>query len=387
MKIGLMGLAFGSTNKGCEALGYGFLNVLQEIAIRRDTTFEVDIYEKFDVSRVYDNGNYGRLICHSVVMPGIGTFDHLKTHINTYKKDDIIFDFTAGDSFSDIYGMERFLRRTIIKSLAIKAKTPLVLGSQTYGPYKSFIAKKFAKYVITRSKEVFARDQLSCERVKKLARREAIRTVDVAFAMQYEKLNQTSEKLVIGFNPSGLLWKGGYNQNNQFGLTVNYPEYCRQVLRAFLSKGCYEIVLVPHVFSENLSEIDNDCAACQDLLAEFPELKASSHFLTPVEAKSYIAGLNGFTGARMHATIAAFTTGVPVLPFSYSPKFEGLYGSMNYNHIISGCKDDTETAVKKTLNFFENIQSIKQEMDNSSYIVQNGIKELIDQTEKVLFCE
>ena len=154
-----------------------------------------------------------------------------------------------------------------------------------------------------------------------------------------------------------------------------------------LGKENTEIVLVPHVISDNLSEIDNDCVACQDLLKEFPTLKVSPNFLTPVEAKSYIAGLDGFTGARMHATIAAFTTGVPVLPFSYSPKFEGLYGSMNYNHIVSGCKDDTEIARQKTLEFFANLQIIKQEMAMSSYIVDNGIKELIDETEKVLFCE
>ena len=181
--------------------------------------------------------------------------------------------------------------------------------------------------------------------------------------------------------------QGGYNENNQFGLTVNYPEYCRRVIRTLLSKENIEVVLVPHVISDNLSEIDNDCVACHDLLEEFLDLKASPNFMTPVEAKSYIAGMDGFTGARMHATIAAFTTGVPVLPFSYSPKFEGLYGSMDYNHIISGCKDDTETAIEKTLEFFDNLPVIKQEMDMASRIVQNGIKELIEETEKVLFCE
>ena len=55
MKIGLLGLAFDSGNKGCEALGYGFLTVLQRIAKNHNVILDVDIYEACDIEKIYRN--------------------------------------------------------------------------------------------------------------------------------------------------------------------------------------------------------------------------------------------------------------------------------------------------------------------------------------------
>lgn len=351
MRIGLLGLAFGSTNKGCEALGFGFMNVLQEIASHHDELFDIYIFQTCDISRIYENGFYNNLNIQSVFVPGIGSIEHWKEHIDKYSECDIIFDFTAGDSFSDIYGLKRFVRRTFIKELVIISRTPLVLGSQTYGPYKTLFAKVLASYVIKKSKYVFARDVFSSKLVKKMTGRDAITTVDVAFAMQYERQKKNTDRMTIGFNPSGLLWQGGYKKTNQFNLKVNYRQYCMSVLKALVQKNNYRVVLVPHVISKDLDEIDNDLVACNYLLESIPQLEMAPCFDSPIEAKSYISGLDMFIGARMHAAIAAFTTGVPVLPFSYSPKFEGVFSSLNYDHVLSATKVGTDEAVKITLEF------------------------------------
>jgi colanic acid/amylovoran biosynthesis protein len=47
-----------------------------------------------------------------------------------------------------------------------------------------------------------------------------------------------------------------------------------------------------------------------------------------------------FTGARMHACIAALSSGVPVLPMAYSRKFAGLFGTLGYHH-MADCKTET----------------------------------------------
>jgi len=39
-------------------------------------------------------------------------------------------------------------------------------------------------------------------------------------------------------------------------------------------------------------------------------------------------------GARMHACIAAFSSGVPVVPMAYSRKFAGLFGALGYNETV-----------------------------------------------------
>ena len=382
--IGLLGLAFGSTNKGCEALGYGFLNVLECVANEMETEFDIHIFEGCNVDLIYANGEYNHLHLYSVPIPGISSFSKIKVHKNNFKKCDVIFDFTAGDSFSDIYGTKRFVQRSVIKMLAEQRGNPFVLGSQTYGPYKSTVAKMIARRIIKKATAVYARDQMSCDRVKVLAKRDADLTVDVAFAMQYTPTVIESDKVKVGFNPSGLLWNGGYTQSNQFGLTVDYQKYCRDVISTLLKSGEYDVYLVPHVISDDYTAIDNDNVACSELKKEFPALIEAPVFNTPVEVKSYISGMDVFTGARMHATIAAFTTGVPVIPFSYSPKFEGLFTSVGYDHVISATKVSTEDAINDTLKMIDTRKTLKEELKELEPVIAKGVDHLIKETRDIL---
>ncbi len=68
-------------------------------------------------------------------------------------------------------------------------------------------------------------------------------------------------------------------------------------------------------------------------------------FPDPSSAKTYIAGLDFFAGARMHACIAAFSSGVPVVPMAYSRKFQGLFGSLGFNRTVD-CTTETAEAIE-----------------------------------------
>lgn len=67
----------------------------------------------------------------------------------------------------------------------------------------------------------------------------------------------------------------------------------------------------------------------------------------------------------MHATIGAFSSGVITIPFSYSVKFEGLYGELNYPYCIHGKEYSTEEAVEKTIEYIENYQLLKNDQKKS----------------------
>lgn len=69
--------------------------------------------------------------------------------------------------------------------------------------------------------------------------------------------------------------------------------------------------------------------------AEFPGSVLAPAFASPSEAKSYIAGMDFFMGARMHACITALLSGVPVVPMAYSLKFEGLFGSLDWTRALN----------------------------------------------------
>lgn len=345
--VGVIGLAFSSGNLGCSALSYSFMYILEEIAEKN--------YIHFDVKIIFQSDDKTPLKVHfknidySFVRLGFKKKEHKKQTNDAIKECDVVFDFTMGDSFTDIYGTERFVKRTMFKQMVLKQKTPLVLGSQTYGPYKRAFCRIWAGNVIRKSYEVFARDEKSLEIAAKLGKREPKLTTDIAFFLPYEKNNIDNEKINIGINVSGLLWNGGYTGNNQFGLSVDYREYINTLLKKYSSDEKYCVHLIPHVVYEKKEGVpDNDWYVCKELAEKYTGVKLSPFFESPMQAKSYISGMDVFIGARMHATIAAYSSGVAVVPFSYSRKFEGLFGSLNYKYVISGTKLSTDDAVMQT---------------------------------------
>lgn len=182
-----------------------------------------------------------------------------------------------------------------------------------------------------------------------------------------------------------MLWNGGYTGKNEFGLTVEYQRYCRTVISRLIEKG-YEVHLILHAYYKEMGDYpDNDMDAVMALHNEYPNTIVAPNFSTPMEAKGYIAAMDLFTGARMHATIAAFSSGVPVIPFSYSRKFEGLFDSLEYGYIIHGCSDSTDCAIDKFFSYLKDIERLKYDENIGLKMVESKNKQLIESTEEIIF--
>lgn len=67
----------------------------------------------------------------------------------------------------------------------------------------------------------------------------------------------------------------------------------------------------------------------------------------------------------MHATIGAFSSGVPVIPTSYSRKFEGLYGSLGYNYGINLRETTIEDAMNHIEYCLENYSKLEEDRKNA----------------------
>lgn len=66
----------------------------------------------------------------------------------------------------------------------------------------------------------------------------------------------------------------------------------------------------------------------------------------------------------MHATIAAFSSGVPVLPMAYSRKFNGLFcDTLKYQHILDMKVSMEESALEIVCRSFENRYKLKEEIN------------------------
>ncbi|MEM7777761.1 MAG: polysaccharide pyruvyl transferase family protein, partial [Pseudomonadota bacterium] len=212
-------------------------------------------------------------------------------------------------------------------------------------PFDTWWARTLARYAMSRSRTVVVRDAQSTAFLKELGvRTDVLEATDVAMRLPYARPGpKTSETVRVGLNVSGLLMSGGYSRSNQFGLMGDYPTLIRRILTWFQEQPDTEVHLVGHVQSET-QPVEDDQRAGEALAAEFPGSIVAPVFHSPSEAKSYIAGLDFFMGARMHATIAAFSSGVPVVPMAYSRKFRGVFSTLGYEH-VADMKTETPDAV------------------------------------------
>jgi polysaccharide pyruvyl transferase WcaK-like protein len=291
---------------------------------------------------------------------------------------DLIGSIAGGDSFSDIYGFNRLLYVSLPQVLVLLLGKPLVLLPQTLGPFKGRGAKIIARSILRRAQAVYARDRESLDEIRPLlgARSSHLRfSHDMAFAL--EPVAPSGGKLaglrklgalgpMVGLNVSGLLYMGGYNRRNMFGLRADYRETIRNVIQYFVQRNVH-VLLVPHVFGKNSGsesdvtagkQIHGEMAAgCQDRL-HLLEGEYDHH-----EIKYAIGQCDFFLGSRMHACIAALSQGIPAVGLAYSRKFAGVFRSIAIPDLVIDLEtcDGTEV-IQKVRAIYELRDEIRQRL-------------------------
>lgn len=302
------------------------------------------------------------------------------------KRCDLVVDIGEGDSFADIYGFKRFFYYWLSKNIVCSLGVPLILAPQTIGPFDGFFARVLAKQVMARCAKVFARDHLSSEYLKSIGiSGNTEEAIDVAFRLPFNKERTQRDTVHVGINVSGLLLNGGYSGTNQFGLSIDYGQAINQIISHFVAQTNVQVHLVAHVLEPNMP-IEDDLRACQKLSVQFPAVIIAPAFRRPSEAKSYIARMDFFVGARMHACIAAFSSGVPVIPMAYSRKFNGLFGSLGYSHLVDCKVDDLVTALGKIEQGFCRKEVLKEQTEQALILAQIKL-ETYENTLKNTFAE
>jgi colanic acid/amylovoran biosynthesis protein len=269
---------------------------------------------------------------------------------------DMVFDIGEGDSFADIYGSKRFALQVLTKLAVLGRGVPLILAPQTIGPFDRPLNRHIAVAVMNRARAVLARDHLSKSFLDAHVRPDLTdEFIDVAFALPFAPRHGTG-KVRVGMNASGLLFNGGYSGENELGLTLDYSELSRQLVRRLLEAGA-EVHLFAHVSDRRNQDgaqasRDDDRSAAMTLHAEFPTTVLAPSFADASQAKSWMSGLDFVIAGRMHACIGAFSAGVPVVPIAYSRKFNGLFQSLGYEYFIDGRSSDTQSAIEQTMAWF-----------------------------------
>lgn len=265
---------------------------------------------------------------------------------------DVAVAISGGDSFSDIYGLGRFLYMVLPQLLVIALGRPLVQLPQTIGPMKTTFAKRVARYIIEHSQIVYSREidgiQETVDVLDLGDSRAKLRFgYDMGFVLEPRKPNGSASpkaavdasqrRPLVGVNVSGLLSIGGYDGKNSFALRCDYLELVERLIIDLVDLHHADVLLVPHVFGTAAeSDIHAVNAVFDKLKVRFPtQLTKVDAVYDQGEIKYVIGQCDLFVGSRMHACIAALSQSVPAVAVAYSQKFAGVLESIGVGHLVA----------------------------------------------------
>lgn len=202
---------------------------------------------------------------------------------------------------------------------------------------------------------IFTRESLTYELLKnKNANENIFLNPDPAFCMErddVELIEGFTKENTLGLNVSPLV--EGYNPQ----ITKVTSDFIRYILENTTLK----ILLVPHVVEKGNHDYEY-------MTQFYEQFKASCRVeilppdLNAKQYKGYIANTRFFIGARTHATIAAYSSGVPTAVLGYSVKSRGLakdlFGEELY--VLNSRKlTDAQPVIDTFNSLIENEQEIK----------------------------
>lgn len=374
--IGLLTNSVISANYGVNALSISNIILIERCCKRnnimhRYVMFGDVVRAETQIAKIKEINELKDIVINVVPELEFRRLNSVSCFINRIKECDVIFDTSGGDSYSDIYGNTRMMHQYVPKCIVLLLRKRLILTPQTIGPFKCYIWKMLCGRQMKKCMAIFARDNTSYMFGKsKFKLNNLYKVTDMAMILPYEKKKFDKSgraKLRVGVNVSGLLYNGGYTKNNQFELKSNYKVLIDRLIKMLTEEMACEVYLVPHVITTG-TESDNE--VCELLKKKYPIVRYEGVFEGPIETKSFISTLDLFIGSRMHSTIAAISSEIPVIPLSYSRKFEGLFDSIEYKECISLKELNEDTVlgiIKKKINELKELQLSVQ---NSNRIIK-----------------
>lgn len=385
MIIGLLGCLINNENMGCVALTFSLINMLERIAKENKADYRYYIFEvapdemhrKHAVEILHLRDNQIRCFNVTPLFRFRRFIHHLSIGVeslNAINQCDYVIDLTAGDSFTDIYGQYTFDGETNVKLLVKKLGKKMILGPQTYGPFSTDKNIQKARKAIESADLVISRDQKSADCIASFSDKIVYVTTDLAFTLPWEiEDHAPSDKIKIGINVSGLLLSDKTEKTALFvRLKTSYDTYIRSVIDWLLTENQYNIYIIPHVGNDGSDYIRNIYG---------DQLSYCEAFYDPISAKNQISQMDIFVGARMHATVAAFSSGVATIPTAYSRKFAGLYSNLGYPYLIDCVENTTEENIKRTIQYIREYKCLQRNVRNC----QSKIEKLSSKTYELLF--
>ncbi|MBQ8576290.1 MAG: polysaccharide pyruvyl transferase family protein [Clostridia bacterium] len=311
----------GSFNHGCEAIVRGTVNIISNSdnnaefvlsSFAPDTDAAIsDVEKKLFVTR------------------GLTSFEKLVSAVNVKLL------------HSEEYALKKMYSEVVLQ--AQDCDICLSIGGDTYCYGDNHGIQVLTKELKKSGKKVvlwgasLGEEDLTEQKLQSLADFDAIFTRE---SLTYELLKSKSANKNIFINPDPAFCMerdevtpiSGFTKENTLGLNISplvesYNPQITQITRDFikyiLDNTTLNILLVPHVIEpgnndyEYMLEFYNEHKNSGRIQLLAPDLNAKQY-------KGYIAHTRFFIGARTHATIGAYSSGVPTAVLGYSVKSRGI---------------------------------------------------------------
>ena len=417
MKIGILGTPVSSGNRGVLALGGSLLNLSAEasgggdvvllVANRSNTPVTFRIGAKPQIVPVVNarmsprskpSEHFAWIVCMALLYRAVpfrvvrSAIARSVPWIGVLSESTVVGDIRGGDSFSDIYGMQRFVYGFLMAATVLLVTGRLVQFPQTYGPYKSALARRMARFLLRRSSIIIARDLKSQRVAQELVgdEKQVRLSPDVAFSLEVVRpaeieltppLSGSMPPGVIGLNVNGLMYNGGYSRKNMFGLKLDYTEFLTELATSLLAEHPGELWLVPHTFSAP-GDVESDQDASVRLRESLPaalqeRVRIVIKEYDAHELKGIIGQCDFFIGSRMHSCIAALSQGVPCVGVAYSMKFAGVFESVGMEEwVVDGKEVGNSAAVARTLELYRRRDQVREDLAQRADDARKQLKEV-----------
>jgi polysaccharide pyruvyl transferase WcaK-like protein len=276
---------------------------------------------------------------------------------SAYRRADLVLDL-SGDSYRDPPGGRSIAHN--VNLLACQAmRVPYAIVSQSLGPFR-WRNRPLTRYCLNRARVVYVREKNTVRALTGMGVRSSLLHLapDLAFALPPASESAidriaasafpgwaTLPRPFIGISISELIFNRLPRPDRRPALEA----MLRLTLHINRTLGA-SIFLIPHYIVP--PQLGSDDRSAADLLArELGDprwLHVFRRDSSASEIKGLISRFDAFVACRMHAGIAALSSGVPTLMVGWSPKYAGVMDEIGLRRFVSDVRDrDTAGLVRR----------------------------------------
>lgn len=270
----------------------------------------------------------------------------------------------GGDNYAIYSGLPSLF--TDLDDIVLERGKPLVIWGGSVGPFNDL--PDYEQYMCKHLKEItgiFARESATIEYLNSIGITKNVYSVaDPAFVMDPIKPlgiqdELTVEEGAIGINLSPLM-----STYVTGGDIHKWTQIAANIINKVVQKTELPVYLIPHVTIPHSNDHEFMQKAQSLIQKKYKNITLLPAY-NAAETKWIISQMTLFAGARTHSTIAALSSGVPTLSFSYSIKSLGINRDIfgNEFYVIRPNQLSDQVVVEKITSIYENAVSIRTELE------------------------